>query len=60
MEEAEALTARSIGEPYKSEHNIGLAVDFNDVNYAFENEKSIYMAYGKCRKLWLYIKISSR
>ncbi len=40
MEEAEALTARSIGEPYKSEHNIGLAVDFNDVNYAFENEKA--------------------
>ena len=40
MEEAEALTARSIGEPYKSEHNLGLAVDFNDVNYAFENEKA--------------------
>ena len=35
MEEAEALTARSIGEPYKSEHNLGLAVDFNDVDYAF-------------------------
>lgn len=38
QEEAEALTLRSIGEPYKSEHNIGLAVDFNDVNYAFESE----------------------
>lgn len=40
QEEAEALTARSIGEPYKSEHNLGLAVDFNDVNYEFENEKA--------------------
>lgn len=40
IEEAEALTARSIGEPYKSEHNLGLAVDFNDVDYAFENEKA--------------------
>lgn len=40
MEEAETLTARSIGEPYKSEHNLGLAVDFNDVDYAFEKEKA--------------------
>lgn len=39
-EEAKALTARSIGEPYKSEHNLGLAVDFNDINYAFEEEKA--------------------
>ena len=39
-EEAKALTARSIGEPYKSEHNLGLAVDFNDVNYEFEEEKA--------------------
>lgn len=40
LEEAKALTARSIGEPYKSEHNLGLAVDFNDVNYEFEEEKA--------------------
>ncbi len=39
-EEAKALTARSIGEPYKSEHNLGLAVDFNDINYAFEEEEA--------------------
>lgn len=39
-EEAETLTARSIGEPYKSEHNLGLAVDFNDINYEFEAEKA--------------------
>lgn len=39
-EEAKALTTRSIGEPYKSEHNLGLAVDFNDINYAFEEEKA--------------------
>ena len=40
LEEAKTLTARSIGEPYKSEHNLGLAVDFNDVNYEFEEEKA--------------------
>ena len=39
-EEAEILTARSIGEPYKSEHNLGLAVDFNNIDYAFANEKA--------------------
>lgn len=38
QEEAETLTARSIGEPYKSEHNLGLAVDFNYVDYSFEDE----------------------
>ena len=38
QEEAETLTARAIGEPYKSEHNLGLAVDFNYVDYSFEDE----------------------
>ena len=38
QEEAETLTARAIGEPYKSEHNLGLAVDFNYVDYLFEDE----------------------
>lgn len=39
-EEAEILTKRSIGEPYKSEHNLGLAVDFNNVDYDFEKESA--------------------
>lgn len=39
-EEAEILTKRSIGEPYKSEHNLGLAVDFNNIDYAFEKESA--------------------
>ena len=38
QEEAETLTARATGEPYKSEHNLGIAVDFNHVDYSFEDE----------------------
>ena len=37
-EEARALTLNGIEEPYKSEHNLGLAVDFNNVDNAFEKE----------------------
>lgn len=37
-EEAENYTASSIAKPYRSEHNLGLAVDFNNVDNAFEAE----------------------
>ena len=37
-EEARTLTLRGIEEPYRSEHNLGLAVDFNNVDNAFEKE----------------------
>ncbi len=36
-EEAEALTEQTINKPKASEHNLGLAVDFNYVDYDFEN-----------------------
>lgn len=35
--EAEELTMQTINKPGTSEHNLGLAVDFNYVNYEFEN-----------------------
>lgn len=38
-EEAEQLTLRMINRPGTSEHNLGLAVDFNYVNKEFENTK---------------------
>lgn len=39
-EEAENLTLQTINRPGTSEHNLGLAVDFNYVNYEFENTKA--------------------
>lgn len=36
-QEAEELTMQTINKPRTSEHNLGLAVDFNYVNYEFEN-----------------------
>lgn len=36
-EDAEKLTLQTINRPGTSEHNLGLAVDFNYVNYSFEN-----------------------
>ena len=38
-EEAEQLTLRIINKPGTSEHNLGLAVDFNYVDYSFEETK---------------------
>lgn len=38
-EEAEKLTLQTINRPGTSEHNLGLAVDFNYVKYSFENTK---------------------
>lgn len=35
-EEAESLTLKKINRPGTSEHNLGLAVDFNNVDYKFE------------------------
>ena len=45
---SKTLTEQSINKPGYSEHNLGLCVDFNNVDNAFE----------KCRKLWIYIKVS--
>ena len=39
-EEAESLTMQTINRPGTSEHNLGLAVDFNYVDYEFENTKA--------------------
>ncbi len=39
-EEAEKLTEKTINKPGSSEHNIGLAVDFNDVTNEFESTKA--------------------
>lgn len=39
-EEAESLTLQTINRPGTSEHNLGLAVDFNYVDYDFENTKA--------------------
>ncbi len=39
-EEAKRLTEQTINKPGYSEHNLGLAVDFNYVNYDFENTKA--------------------
>lgn len=39
QEEAEFLTEQTINKPKASEHNLGLAVDFNYVNYDFEKTK---------------------
>lgn len=38
-EEAETLTLQKINRPGTSEHNLGLAVDFNNVDYGFEKSK---------------------
>ncbi len=38
-EEAEKLTLQKINKPRTSEHNLGLAVDFNNVDYKFEKTK---------------------
>lgn len=38
-EEAEKLTLQKINKPGTSEHNLGLAVDFNNVDYNFEKSK---------------------
>lgn len=37
LEEAEELTRQTINVPETSEHNLGLAIDFNYVDYEFEN-----------------------
>lgn len=37
--EAEKLTLQKINKPGTSEHNLGLAVDFNNVDYKFESTK---------------------
>ncbi len=39
QEEAERLTLQTINKPGTSEHNLGLAVDFNYVDYSFEKSK---------------------
>lgn len=39
-EESEELTKKYINKPGTSEHNLGLAVDFNDVEEGFENTKA--------------------
>ena len=39
-EEAESLTLKYINKPGESEHNLGLAVDFNRVNEDFKNTKA--------------------
>ena len=39
QEEAEFLPEQTINKPKASEHNLGLAVDFNYVNYDFEKTK---------------------
>ena len=39
-EEAEDLTAQNINKPEASEHNLGLAVDFNYVDLSFEKTKA--------------------
>lgn len=39
-EEAEKLTLEYINKPGESEHNLGLAVDFNNVNNDFKNTKA--------------------
>lgn len=39
-EEAEKLTSEYINKPGESEHNLGLAVDFNKVNDDFKNTKA--------------------
>lgn len=41
-EEAEQLTLRLINKPRTSEHNLGLAVDFNYVDYSFDTTKGFY------------------
>ncbi len=38
-EEAERLTLQTINKPGTSEHNLGLAIDFNYVNYNFDQTK---------------------
>lgn len=38
-EESERLTLQIINKPGTSEHNLGLAVDFNNVDYKFEQSK---------------------
>ncbi len=38
-EEAEKLTLKTINKPGTSEHNLGLAVDFNYVDYSFDTTK---------------------
>lgn len=40
QEEAEKLTEEYINKPGSSDHNLGLAVDFNNVNNNFENLKA--------------------
>ena len=40
IKEAEILTSEYINKPGESEHNLGLAVDFNNVNNDFENTKA--------------------
>jgi len=39
-EEAEKLAAASVSKPGTSEHEVGLAVDFNYANPGFENTKA--------------------
>lgn len=40
QEESEELTKKYINKPGTSEHNLGLAVDFNEVDEGFENTKA--------------------
>ena len=40
QEEAEKLTEEYINKPGTSEHNLGLAIDFNEVDEGFENTKA--------------------
>jgi len=40
LEEAEELTQQTINKPETSEHNLGLAIDFNYVDYDFEKSSA--------------------
>lgn len=58
QEEAEKLAQTVVQRPEMSEHNLGLAADFNTVTNDFEKTKAFTWLQKNARRLWIYFKIS--
>lgn len=58
QEEAERLAQTVVQRPEMSEHNLGLAADFNTVTNEFETTKAFTWLQKNARRLWIYITLS--
>lgn len=58
QEEAEKIAQTVVQRPEMSEHNLGLAADFNTVTNEFENTKAFAWLQKNARRVWFHITLS--